>query len=241
MSNNYGPRIVTDGLVLCLDAADQNSYSGSGNTWTDLSGNGNNGTISNAVFSNSNGGVFTFNSNNSSIISISDSTDFTMSVSLTINAWFLVSDFSTSAAGKGIFGSYDAPVREYYGLRVNGGDSTGFERQDVSYYYDTNDAIGFQRISSTTELSTNIWYYASMTWKAGDFHRGYLNGLLEVETNTGVSSNNLDPTTGFFIGYDGGSYGYLDGSISNVSIYNRALTNSEIRQNFEATKGRFGL
>ena len=53
MSNNYGPKIVTDGLVLCLDAADQNSYPGSGNTWYDLSGNGNNGTLVNGVGYNS--------------------------------------------------------------------------------------------------------------------------------------------------------------------------------------------
>ena len=65
MSNNYGPKIITDGLVLCLDAADQNSYSGSGNTWTDLSGNGNNGTLINGpTFTSENYGSIIFDGSN---------------------------------------------------------------------------------------------------------------------------------------------------------------------------------
>ena len=50
MALNYGPTIVTDGLVLALDAADRNSYPGTGNTWFDISGNGNNGTINSGEF-----------------------------------------------------------------------------------------------------------------------------------------------------------------------------------------------
>jgi hypothetical protein len=48
MSLIHSPRIVTDGLVLCLDAGNPKSYTGSGTTWTDLSGNGNNGTLTNS-------------------------------------------------------------------------------------------------------------------------------------------------------------------------------------------------
>ena len=62
MSLNHGGKpIVTDGLVLCLDAANPKSYPGSGTTWTDLSGNGNNGTLVNGVGYNSdNGGSLSF-------------------------------------------------------------------------------------------------------------------------------------------------------------------------------------
>ena len=53
MSYSNGPRIATDGLVLCLDAGNSKRYSGSGTTWNDLSGNGKNGTINgNPVFTN---------------------------------------------------------------------------------------------------------------------------------------------------------------------------------------------
>jgi hypothetical protein len=53
MAISYNPRIVTDGLVLALDAGNPKSYPGSGTTWTDLSGNGNNGTLVNGVGYNS--------------------------------------------------------------------------------------------------------------------------------------------------------------------------------------------
>jgi hypothetical protein len=65
MSNNYGPRIVTDGLVLCLDAADQNSYAGSGSTWYDLSGNNNHFTLNNSpTYSFEGGGNIIFDGTN---------------------------------------------------------------------------------------------------------------------------------------------------------------------------------
>jgi hypothetical protein len=62
---NYGPKTVTNGLVLCLDAADKNSYSGTGTTWTDLTGNGNNGTLTNGpTFNSANGGSISFDGTN---------------------------------------------------------------------------------------------------------------------------------------------------------------------------------
>ena len=53
MALSHSPSIVTNGLVLCLDAANSKSYPGSGTTWTDLSGRGNNGTLVNGVGYNS--------------------------------------------------------------------------------------------------------------------------------------------------------------------------------------------
>ena len=61
MAFNYSPKIVTDGLVLCLDAGNPNSYPGSGNTWTDLSRGRNNGTLTNGpTFDSGNGGSIVF-------------------------------------------------------------------------------------------------------------------------------------------------------------------------------------
>lgn len=61
MALAHSPKIITDGLVLCLDAGNTKSYPGSGTTWTDLSGQGNNGTITGAVYSN---GYFDFDAAN---------------------------------------------------------------------------------------------------------------------------------------------------------------------------------
>jgi hypothetical protein len=61
MALSHSPSIVTDGLVLCLDAGNPKSYPGSGTTWTDLSGNGNNGTLVNGVgYSGDNLGSLSF-------------------------------------------------------------------------------------------------------------------------------------------------------------------------------------
>jgi hypothetical protein len=59
MALSHSPKIITDGLVLCLDAGNPKSYPGSGTTWTDLSGNGNNGSLENGV--GYNGGFFNGN------------------------------------------------------------------------------------------------------------------------------------------------------------------------------------
>ena len=58
MATSYSPKIVTDGLVVCLDAGDKNSYPGSGATWSDVSGNGNDFTLYNSPTHNSDGYYF---------------------------------------------------------------------------------------------------------------------------------------------------------------------------------------
>ena len=64
MPNNYGPRIVTDGLVLCLDAGNSKSYPGSGTAWNDLSRNGNNGTLNGPTFNSADRGSIVFDGTN---------------------------------------------------------------------------------------------------------------------------------------------------------------------------------
>ena len=65
---NYGPKTVTNGLVLCVDAADKNSYIGSGTTWTDVSGNGNNGTLTNGEFVPNSSDGYLGNLNNNYVV-----------------------------------------------------------------------------------------------------------------------------------------------------------------------------
>ena len=87
MSASINPDIVTDGLVLCLDAGNSMSYPGSGNTWTDLSGNGNSGTLGNHIFTSDNKGSISFNgSSTTCLISASESLKL-ITAPLTIVAW----------------------------------------------------------------------------------------------------------------------------------------------------------
>ena len=88
MATNYNPRIVTDGLVLALDAGNTKSYPGSGSTWTDLSGNGNNGTLAGGVgYSSSNGGSLTFDGSNDYVYRTSTNFDFGTG-DFTVSGWF---------------------------------------------------------------------------------------------------------------------------------------------------------
>ena len=64
MSYSNGPTIVTDGLVLALDAGDRNSYPGSGTTWNDLAGSNNLTLYNSPSFSSNNGGHFLFDGAN---------------------------------------------------------------------------------------------------------------------------------------------------------------------------------
>ena len=80
----YNPRVVTDGLVLCLDAGNVKSYPGSGTTWTDLSGKGNTGTLTNGpTYSSANGGSIVFDGVDDRV----SGTSFNTGQNFTINAW----------------------------------------------------------------------------------------------------------------------------------------------------------
>lgn len=93
MAYRNGPKIITDGLVLCLDAAGTKSYPGNGTTWTDLSGNGNNGTLINGpTFSSDNGGSLVFDGSNewvacsASLSKLNITTQFTYEVTFYITS-----------------------------------------------------------------------------------------------------------------------------------------------------------
>ena len=99
MALSHSPKIVTDGLVLCLDAGDGKSYGGSGTTWTDRSVNSNNGTLTNGpTFDSSNGGSIVFDGSN-------DYTSFsaTKTAECTFAVWAKSNETSTGALGDMLF------------------------------------------------------------------------------------------------------------------------------------------
>ena len=87
MSFHHSPKIVTDGLVLCLDAADKNSYPGSGTTWTDLSGNGNATMVNSPVFSSTHPSSFSFDAN-TEYFSLTNNNEMSMTGNVTLISWF---------------------------------------------------------------------------------------------------------------------------------------------------------
>jgi len=152
---NYGPRIVTSNVVLALDAADRNSYPGSGTLWKDLSGNRNHGTLVNGpTFSDSNGGSIVFdgvddyinlNAGNAINNWNPDGTDPALSyISYTsASVWFRASTVSTSAVNKMIFSD----------------DSLEYG------FYHNNSTLLFSASGAgiSTTISANVWYNACFT------------------------------------------------------------------------------
>jgi len=218
MAVGYNPRAVTDGLVLALDAGNAKSYPGSGTTWTDLSGNSNNGTIDNSVtFTSNNGGGFSFDGTDEIVLlpKIITTNDFTVCQFISY----------TSDTGEGwTFEQYNYGT----GRLILSTISNKFR------FF-----IGGNSFLSTTTLVSGQKYFICCS-RSGSNGSIYINGNLDA-TGT-LNSNSIDDVASAI----GGSRAFSStkqfiGDIYTTNVCNKALSASEITQNYNATKGRFGL
>jgi len=224
MSANFNTRIVTNGLVIYLDAANRKSYPGSGTVWTDLSGNGNTGTLTNGpTYSSGNSGYLTLDGSNDFINGTSISSQLTTDI--TAEAWVYVSSAGVDwvriigtggNTGNRTFGLWYASDRKLLWQRYGAADPSIYPTSPI--------------------LQLNTWHHVAATTN-GSSHALYLDGV-SIGTNTAAgpwSASNEAVTIGF-----AGFHTYHNGRISNARLYNRALTDQEIKQNFNAHRGRFG-
>lgn len=227
MSFSHSPRIVTSGLVLALDAADQNSYPGSGTTWTDMSGNAYNGTLTNGpTFSSANGGIFTFDGSTQYVSLPSSLTR--LSTNYSISMWI---NPSTVSASPYLTSDWNGPGRNYLFSQVNNKIQlligNGTTSQDAAQ-------------QSNLSLTANTWYNTAFV-VIGTTHIIYINGILDNSAvgsySGGITSNARNIATSVSpIASD-----CFNGKISSTLIYNRALSTAEIQQNYNAQKSRFNL
>jgi len=215
MSFSNGPTTITNGLVLALDAADKNSYPGSGTSWFDLSGNNNTGTLTNGpTFNSGNGGSIVFDGANDYINLGNPSTLNILNFSVCL--WARSSTFTNfqNIIFKG------TNVAQYGIIFTSTGD----------WYVQPNGP-------STSDLvSLNTWNYFVGTYNGSQI-TAYRNGVQKIQYNNSQANYGTLVT----IGADTVNNRYFNGNISLVQIYNRALSASEILQNYNATKTRFGL
>ena len=224
MATNYNPSIVTDGLVLCLDAANTKSYSGSGTTWTDLTGKGNDGTLINGVsyVPNTNRGYFDFDGTNDRVdFSTYVQPAYTSSTSFT---WFIwIYPFETN--------NNDVIM----GNRNISGSNVWTKLTPKRFEWNYPDHMNED--GSGTNVTTNQWQNICIT-KNGSSFTYYKNGS-SAETMTSTQSKNY--TNPFYLGGDP-TYGENPQCrISMVAVYDIALTAAEVLQNYNALKGRFGF
>jgi hypothetical protein len=237
MGFNYSPKIVTDGLVMYLDAANSKSYPGSGTTWGDLSRGGNNGTLVNGpTFSTTNNGMFTLNGTNQNVSSnVGTILNIGTTISVTFSCWI----------------RYTVSAANYTGLiakTTSTNPDTGFQMLLYTNKLSCELAaggvfIGPGNIIGTTILNTGQWFNTVLTINRNtNTVSAYVNGVLESSvTNASVSSNNLTSTSNLLIGVERTSGLFLNGNIASAQVYTVALSASEIAQNYNTQKSRFGL
>ena len=217
MSLGHGSQIVKDGLVLHLDAANVKSYPGSGTVWKDLSGLGNHCTLNNApVFSTTNAGTFSFNGINTSV-TCSSSSIRSLVNNFSTEIWYTSTNFSPYLA-------YQSPAG-YTLARYNEGTQWKVTKYSIVDIY-----IGTIPLNSS-------WHQAVVTYSNSTGTSIYVDGMLQ---STSININNLSATASNVL-FGVAESGYHLGNISNVRTYNKVLSASEIRHNFEATRGRYGI
>jgi len=236
-----GPKIVTDGLVLALDAANPLSYPGSGTTWYDLSGNGNNatlnGNINNPIWNSNgywsfaatdlgiNGGMLIDNSTSLSNIGTSATVEliFTLETKTLISGdadWMAI----FSRGGPGAPNTSQIPA-----ISINQSNN-GSNR-----YLHIERPSAFNSLTNLfTDYTGNKWYHVVAALGSTSF--GYLNAI-QVSTSAGGITANANP---IFIGYDGNNE-MFKGKLAIIRFYNKQLSLAEILQNYNATKTRFEL
>jgi len=216
-----GANIIRDGLVLSLDAASKNSYPGSGTTWTDLSENNNSGTlVASPTFSSTNSGNLIFNGS-SQYINCGNNPSIQITVG-TISAW--VRATSPGASFRSIMAKQLA-----WGLFFN--DSIL-----VAYDWGNN-----QTRSTGLNIADGTWKYAVLTFTetVGTPSNNaivYLNGTSVLTTTVKHSGHSVNLQIA-----EANASQFLNGNIAIAQIYNRALSATEVAQNYNATKSRFNL
>jgi hypothetical protein len=214
---------ISNGLVLHLDAGNNKSYPGSGTAWADLSGNGNNGTTSGGpTFNSANGGSIVFDGTN-------DFVQCTGSV-VTSAATFLVWMYrnGNQAQWDGVLFSRGTNVT---GLGI-------FTSNQLGYHW--NDAGNTYNWSSGLIIPDLQWSLCAVSVSSG-FATAYLcqqTGITSAINSVGHGSTTLNDIK---IGQDDFGGRFFTGNIAVAQIYNRALSASEIRQNYDSTRSRFGL
>lgn len=235
MATIGGSNIVRSGLVLHLDAANPKSYVNGSTSWFDLSGNGNTGTLTNGpTFNSGNGGSVVFDGvNDYSNTSNKFMTGFT---AFTFCGWTRIG----AVSGGGSFCSYNIQTLH------SGPQFYVFSNSMWLTVYNTNGSNFFQSTISTT-ITPQTWYFVCSSWIPGQI-KLYVNGSSIAGTNSqlgavpsSVAGDSQGQQVSFKIGNALTNQSYYNGNVALTQVYNRALSDTEVLQNYNATRSRFNL
>jgi hypothetical protein len=224
-------KIVASSLVLHLDAAQLRSYPGSGTTWTDISGNSNNvTTVNSPTFTSSNGGYFSFNG--STQYANRASTVITTNSNYSMCAW--IRPASINQLGLAVHnGRETGSSGNGFAFGVGNGNGNPGNKLQVLFSGSAWFDPGY------TYPSANTWYYVVITRDSATT-KCYVNGIQTPNTSGNSGS---PPTTQFSVGGPDPTWGSarFNGGIAIVQGYTKELSSTEVLQNYNALKSRFGL
>ena len=219
--------IVTDGLVFAVDAANYESYPGSGTTWTDLASTSNGTLINGPTFDSTNGGSIGFDGSDD-YVSFSGFTS--VASTGTISQWFKPA-ISWSNAQPSQAMRLSGVHRNWEFGRTNTATAPG------GFSFDLGQAVSLETAQRT--WSNTLWYNMVVTWDTStNTSKVYIGGTLD---NSGNATNSTSTGTFEIARSPGGTSQLWYGNIASVKYYNRVLTADEITQNYNALKSRFNL
>ncbi len=225
MALSHSPSIVTDGLILCLDAANPKSYPGSGTIWTDLSGQDNSGTLVDGVgYSSVNLGALTF-----------DGLDDHVDISGALSGLNLSNNQNIS---------YDFFIfpeeQQGYILWAATGTAAVRANQQYSILWTSDNKLsasgGTTGANVTDTIPTNTWYHVVMTLSRENNLSLYIN----LEKVLDFSPGSINSADQIRVGNRNGGVQYK-GLVSSIKGYNKILSPQEIYQNFNATGSRYNI
>lgn len=228
-----GPDISESGLVLALDAGNPKSYPGTGTAWTDLTNNGRNGTLTNMEvpgdYTSTNGGILTFDGANE-FVGLSGSS--IVVTEATFTAWIRRNGDQNAFAAI-LIGRGTSPTGMNFSGTLNGSVIN-------KLVYTWNDSGSTYAWANGPEVPNLTWCMVavSVTSSAATAYVFQASGYDSKVNSLGHSSATLSSIKIAVNDFDSR---YFKGDISQVSVYNRALTAAEIQQNFNATRSRFGV
>ena len=233
--NNYvapviptGPSIVSTGLVFNVDAANTSSYSGSGAVWNDIKGTNNINFYTNSSYITNATPTYSSDGGGSLITtgifgkSVSNS-GITGSVARSMEAWVKFNSVSGNAVIS-IGGSLVSSSTLY--------ELMAYNNNVIEHYWGSF-------TQSSTVLATNTWYHIVIVYDGTTNHYVYVNGVQVGFASTPTLNTSNTP---IYIGPAvTTTWGAFDGKIAALRIYNRALSSTDVTNNFNVLKSRFGL
>ena len=229
MAINAGPDVIEDGLVLCLDAANKRSYPGAGTTWTDRVGEYD-GTLTNGpTFSNDNGGSIVFDGSNDYVQITTSSSNVLSFSNMSAGCWFKTSSTQSITP---LFTKISEVFTGNNGwLLMIDSPANG----DYPYFSPKRATTA---ATASQDVRDGNWHYVIGTHD-GTNAKIYVDGVLKDTVSNSNTSNTVYHAVVGAFAYVGNLSNFAEANIASVHIYDRALDDSEVSQNYEATVGRY--